>query len=134
MLNILTNAAKFTEAGQIKVSLSQKGDQVIWSVADTGPGIPADKQDTIFKPFRQLDRDKSKAQGTGLGLPISRQLVQKHGGTDQRRVAAALQWMYPESYLAFPFATEAFDEKGVQGGGARPSIHFGLDGGNPESR
>lgn len=74
------NAAKFTEAGEIKVSAWREGQEVCISIADTGPGIPKEEQEAIFRPFGQLRRDAGKPAGTGLGLPISLRLVEAHGG------------------------------------------------------
>jgi two-component system sensor histidine kinase ChiS len=80
--NLVGNAAKFTESGTITVAAVRKDDMVEISVADTGIGIPADKLDTIFKSFEQLDTSLSgQAGGTGLGLSISKYLVESHGGT-----------------------------------------------------
>lgn len=71
LINFLTNASKFTSEGEIILSYTVDNDrrQVIFSVTDTGPGIPADKVDIIFERFEKLD---SFAQGTGLGLHICR--------------------------------------------------------------
>ena len=75
---LLDNAAKFTHLGSITLSLAQEGDKLHFSVADTGPGIPADKRDFIFERFAKLD---SFAQGTGLGLSVARMIAERLGGT-----------------------------------------------------
>ena len=75
---LLSNAAKFTHLGTITLSLTQEADQLHFSVADTGPGIPADKRDFIFERFAKLD---SFAQGTGLGLSVARMIAERLGGT-----------------------------------------------------
>ncbi len=80
LLNLLSNAIKFTERGSITLSTKKKGDQFIFAVMDTGPGIPQEMQARIFEPFVQATDDIKHTQGTGLGLPISRSLVQAHGG------------------------------------------------------
>ena len=71
LINFLTNAAKFTQKGEIELSYSidNSKEQIIFSVTDTGPGIPADKTEIIFERFEKLD---SFVQGTGLGLHICR--------------------------------------------------------------
>lgn len=71
LINFLTNASKFTSEGEIILSYAIDNDQcqAIFSVTDTGPGIPADKAEIIFERFEKLD---SFAQGTGLGLHICR--------------------------------------------------------------
>ena len=80
LLNLLSNAIKFTEKGSITLSVKDKGDVSIFAIMDTGPGIPHEMQSRIFEPFIQSADGIKQAQGTGLGLPISRSLVQAHGG------------------------------------------------------
>jgi signal transduction histidine kinase len=80
LLNLLSNAIKFTDQGSITLSAKMKGGEFIFAVMDTGPGIPQDMQTRIFEPFVQATDDIKHTQGTGLGLPISRSLVQAHGG------------------------------------------------------
>ena len=80
VLNLLSNAAKFTPAGgRVDVSAHLDTGVVEISVADTGPGIPAEDQESIFQEFVQSATSKG-TQGTGLGLPLSRKLVELHGG------------------------------------------------------
>ncbi len=74
---IIDNALKFTEKGSVTIEAAQKGQMVEISVTDTGIGIPADKQDTIFDNFVKLDEFKG---GVGLGLSISRRLTNLLGG------------------------------------------------------
>ena len=80
LLNLLSNAIKFTEQGSITLSAKKKGDEFIFAVMDTGPGIPEEMQAQIFEPFTQVTDNVKHTQGTGLGLPISRSLAQAHGG------------------------------------------------------
>lgn len=80
LLNLLSNAIKFTEQGSITLSAKKRGDEFLFAVMDTGPGIPREMQARIFEPFVQATNDNKHAPGTGLGLPISRSLVQAHGG------------------------------------------------------
>ncbi len=83
LYNLLSNAIKFTPTGgAIGLSVAADGaDLVRLTVNDTGPGIPADEQETIFKKFSQLDGSKTREyEGTGLGLAITRDLVQILGG------------------------------------------------------
>lgn len=79
MVNLLSNAAKFTPEGSITISLQidNDNDQFIVAVSDTGCGIPADKAEKVFERFEKLDEFK---QGTGLGLSITRLIVEKLGG------------------------------------------------------
>ncbi len=80
--NLVGNAIKFTHQGTVRVSAERDGDWVAVSVSDTGVGIPADKLEHIFESFQQADASSAREfGGTGLGLTITRQLVELHGGT-----------------------------------------------------
>jgi signal transduction histidine kinase len=80
VFNLLSNAVKFTPAdGRVDVSARLEDGQVEVAVADTGPGITAADLETIFEEFEQTSEGK-EAEGTGLGLPLSRKLVELHGG------------------------------------------------------
>jgi signal transduction histidine kinase len=84
LLNLLSNAAKFTErGGVIKLVVSREpGHGVKLAVSDTGIGIPADDLERVLQPFEQVgNATTSNAGGTGLGLPLSRELAVLHGGT-----------------------------------------------------
>ncbi|HVN16702.1 MAG TPA: PAS domain S-box protein [Anaerolineales bacterium] len=83
MINLINNAIKFTEKGKIAIhAIHHEPGKVLITVKDTGIGIPADKLDAIFLEFTQVDTSTTrKAGGTGLGLPISRRLVEMHGGS-----------------------------------------------------
>nr|WP_262914562.1 hybrid sensor histidine kinase/response regulator [Pontibacter vulgaris] len=87
LLNLISNAAKFTENGQIKLLVnvnSDKDAEVIleFTVEDTGIGIPEDKLQAIFESFNQASNDTSrKYGGTGLGLTISKSLIEMQGGS-----------------------------------------------------
>lgn len=78
--NLVANAVKYTEQGEIKLKAWQDGDTVFVQVADTGIGIPEAEQKLIFVPFVQLNKRKV---GVGLGLDIALQLVRLHGGDIQ---------------------------------------------------
>lgn len=83
LMNLIGNALKFTPVhGEITVSIEDiENEWMKLSIADTGPGIPAEEADKIFDKFYQLEQSgKQKAKGTGLGLAISRALVEMHGG------------------------------------------------------
>lgn len=81
--NLLSNACKFTEAGQVKLSIRSAADErIAFAVSDTGIGISAEQQQRVFEAFHQADGTISrKFGGTGLGLSISRQLAQLLGGS-----------------------------------------------------
>lgn len=81
LLNLLSNAARYTQRGGITVRLIQEERHAIVSVADTGPGIPAEDIARIFEPFYQSAGAAGRAQeGNGLGLSISKQFVELHDG------------------------------------------------------
>ena len=83
MLNLLSNAVKFcdTQAGRITIALAEQPGALRVDVVDNGAGVQREDQDLIFQKFRQVgDALTEKPQGTGLGLPISRQIVQHFGG------------------------------------------------------
>lgn len=79
--NLIGNAIKFTQEGTITVSAVIEDKMLAITVADNGIGIPADKLETIFQSFEQVDPSTTRAYGgTGLGLSITKQLVELHGG------------------------------------------------------
>jgi signal transduction histidine kinase len=81
LLNLVGNAIKFTDAGEIRVTAKAVNGHFYISVTDTGPGIPTDHQKRIFEQFHQVDSSNTKAKGgTGLGLAIAKQIVEMHGG------------------------------------------------------
>lgn len=80
--NFVSNALKFTEQGEVRVSAKQTGPVVTFSVSDTGIGIPLEEQERIFEDFVQIESHLQKqAKGTGLGLPLSRKLGELLGGS-----------------------------------------------------
>lgn len=81
LLNLLSNAAKFTEEGSITFKAYREGREVAFDVLDTGPGIDPCDHELIFAPFRQTTRGVEHANGTGLGLPITKRLIEAHGGS-----------------------------------------------------
>lgn len=81
VLNLLSNAGRFTEQGGVQVRAWQDAHHVVISVADTGPGIAEKDQAKLFQPFQQLDGTiRRRYAGTGLGLSISKSFVELHGG------------------------------------------------------
>jgi len=81
ILNLVSNAARFTEKGGIEVQVSCQDQHVVVSVADTGPGISPEDTERIFEPFYQgSDRLWHDKGGSGLGLSISKRFVELHGG------------------------------------------------------
>lgn len=84
MVNLLSNAAKFTEAGSIRIrALSVPEEMIEVRVTDSGPGIPDEEQEKIFDKFYQIKQNgkfEKKTKGTGLGLSICKQIIEHYGG------------------------------------------------------
>lgn len=82
VINLLTNALKFTpEGGKVRIDVSRGPATAHIAVRDTGIGIPSRHQDTIFKPFHQVDSTLNRSRGgSGLGLALTKRLVSMHGG------------------------------------------------------
>lgn len=80
LVNLLHNAAKFTPSGDITLAynIMKEGQRICFTITDTGPGIPLEKQEAVFSRFAKLD---SYSQGTGLGLSICRGIADKLGGS-----------------------------------------------------
>ncbi|MFN6562701.1 MAG: PAS domain S-box protein [Nostoc sp. ChiSLP01] len=81
LINLISNAIKFTESGSITCRIKQQNNAICISVIDTGVGIAPEDQPKVFEKFRQVgDTLTDKPKGTGLGLPICKQIVEHHGG------------------------------------------------------
>ena len=81
LLNLVGNAIKFTDRGEVRISANALNSHFAVRVSDTGPGIPIGEQKRIFEQFHQVDSSSTKAKGgTGLGLAIAKQIVEMHGG------------------------------------------------------
>lgn len=81
MLNLFSNAGRFTEQGGVQVKVMVEREDVVVSVSDTGPGISKENQQKLFEPFQQADGSiRRKYGGSGLGLSISKGLVELHNG------------------------------------------------------
>ncbi|HEU4882364.1 MAG TPA: ATP-binding protein, partial [Longimicrobium sp.] len=82
LLNLLGNAIKFTDQGEIAFTTRAEGGEVLFSLRDTGIGIQAENLERIFEPFWQVEQGSTRlAPGTGLGLSVSRRLAHLLGGT-----------------------------------------------------
>jgi signal transduction histidine kinase len=81
LLNLMNNATKFTpNGGNIIVKVRRHETSLVVEVKDDGIGIPKDQQDRLFKPYSRLNADRQKHPGLGLGLALSKQVVELHGG------------------------------------------------------
>jgi signal transduction histidine kinase len=81
LTNLVGNAIKFTNQGQVIVVVGKQGSYATISVSDTGPGISPAERAMIFEEYKQAGEERAKRRGTGLGLAIARRLVLMHGGT-----------------------------------------------------
>ena len=81
LLNLVGNAIKFTDTGEVRITATAMNGHFTVAVTDTGPGIPAEELKQVFEQFHQIDNSNTKAKGgTGLGLAIAKQIVEMHGG------------------------------------------------------
>jgi signal transduction histidine kinase len=81
LLNLVGNAIKFTEVGEVRVEVRVADGAFLVSVSDTGPGIAAADQEKIFEEFQQADSSSTRKKGgTGLGLSIAKRIIEMHGG------------------------------------------------------
>ena len=81
LLNLVGNAIKFTDRGEVRITAGITDACFALDVSDTGPGIPPAERDKIFEEFHQVDNTSTRAKGgTGLGLAIAKQIVEMHGG------------------------------------------------------
>ena len=81
LLNLVGNAIKFTDSGEVAIEVAARDDSLTFSVRDTGPGIAESDQVKIFEEFRQVDGSITKTKmGSGLGLAIAKRIVELHGG------------------------------------------------------
>ncbi|OGN98938.1 MAG: hypothetical protein A2Y89_05430 [Chloroflexi bacterium RBG_13_51_18] len=81
LLNLMNNAVKFTpEGGKITVRMRQQEEGILVQIQDDGIGIAKDQQNMLFKPYSRLNADRQRHPGLGLGLALSKQVVELHGG------------------------------------------------------
>ena len=81
ILNLISNAVKYTEEGRVTLEINASGDQIIFSVKDTGIGIRKEDMDTLFDMFTRVDMKRHRnIEGSGLGLTIAKELCEQMGG------------------------------------------------------
>jgi PAS domain S-box-containing protein len=116
LTNLISNAIKFSPRGEeVRVTAHGLADMALFSVVDSGRGVPEEMRETIFERFGQVDASDSREKGgTGLGLPIARSIVEQHGGriwVDSRPGRGSTFW------FTLPRSSEAVD--GADGGDGR---------------
>jgi signal transduction histidine kinase/CheY-like chemotaxis protein len=126
--NFISNALKFTERGEIRVSAIVRDDEtVVFSVADTGIGIAPSDQDRIFQEWTQVDgRLQKTIKGSGLGLPLSRKFAQLLGGDvhveSTMGIGSTFSAVIPVHFAGEPEATVPFETKFPSGPGTLPVL------------
>jgi signal transduction histidine kinase len=114
--NYISNALKFTQKGSVTVSAELAGDQIVFSVTDTGIGIHPSQHDLLFTPFTQVDNPHQKrVKGTGLGLSLTRALCELLGGKATVESELGVGSTF-RAYIARNYA-KSRDSEGSQAGG-----------------
>lgn len=104
LLNLVSNAVKFTEKGRVTIQARQENQHILFAVKDTGPGIAPEQQELIFEAFQQGSEGLKHGGGTGLGLPISRRLAEAHNGKLWLESTPGLGSSF---YVSLPIRSEA---------------------------
>ncbi len=109
-INLLTNAAKYTKPpGFIEITAKREGNMAVVHICDTGMGIPRNMLRRIFEPFFQLNQGQKEGEGIGMGLALTRQLVEMHGGTIEARSAGVNSGS--EFVVKLPLAAAPIEQK-----------------------
>src|SRR5262249_24495290 len=118
VLNLLSNAFKFTLEGEIAVALRQVGPEIKLSVRDTGAGIPAEELPRLFERFHQVQGVRGRAlEGTGIGLALVAELVKLHGGSIR---AESMLGRGSTFIVSLPLGSAATAPEPGRGGGPPP--------------
>src|SRR5450830_121815 len=126
LINLLGNAIKFTETGEVSLTVTLSDDtsqsRLDFSIRDTGIGIPAERQDSLFKPFTQFDGSTNQRfTGSGLGLSICKNLIEAQGG-----VLSFSSLLGFGSTFSFSLANELFSDSEIAVAVDRPAVVFDL--------
>ncbi len=118
VLNLLSNAFKFTFQGEIVVKLHESGDQVVLTVADTGTGIPAGELPHVFERFHTVEGAKGRSiEGTGIGLSLVQELARVHGGSVH---VSSVEGQGSTFAVSIPTGSAHLPAEQIVEGGARP--------------
>jgi two-component system sensor histidine kinase/response regulator len=129
LLNILSNAVKYNSDGErIVVTLEQRTANLRVTVADNGPGIPADKRNRLFGAFDRLGAENTATQGTGLGLALSKRLTEAMGG----RIGENQPEKGASFWIEFPIV-ESPRERLASTGRTAAIVPFGINGAHPKT-
>jgi two-component system sensor histidine kinase/response regulator len=129
LLNILSNAVKYNADGErIAVTLEQRSANLRVTVADNGPGIPADKRNRLFGAFDRLGAENTTTQGTGLGLALSKRLTEAMGG----RIGESQPEKGASFWIEFTIV-ESPRERLASTGRTSSIVPFGITGAHPKT-
>jgi signal transduction histidine kinase len=121
LVNLVTNAIKFTKKGEVKLRLERVGDDILYHVSDSGIGIAPEHQEKIFDAFWRVETRATRAtDGTGLGLSVSRRLALFLGGdlTVRSELNRGSTFV-----LRLPAAADLIPQRSKEPAGARPLAH-----------
>tara|TARA_R110002049_G_scaffold29972_2_gene101980 strand:- start:67514 stop:69589 length:2076 start_codon:yes stop_codon:yes gene_type:complete len=111
LINLISNAAKFSDAGEVRLVVTNTGDTMEFRVSDSGIGIPEAELERVFEPFHQVDSSAARRfGGTGLGLAISRDIALAHGGS---LTATSVEGEGSTFLLTLPLQEQASIETGL---------------------
>ncbi|MGD9529648.1 MAG: ATP-binding protein, partial [Pseudonocardia sp.] len=120
VLNLLSNALKFTFEGGIAVTMREEGRAAVLTVSDTGTGIPTDELPHLFERFHRVPRVRSRSgEGSGIGLAMVRELVALHGGTVS---ATSTEGAGTTFTVTVPMGTDHLPADQITGSGERPDV------------
>jgi signal transduction histidine kinase/ActR/RegA family two-component response regulator len=123
VLNLVSNAVKFTpDGGRVSVTARRHRTDLVVAVADSGPGIPEEDRERIFDSFQQGGRGAPKAEGTGLGLTLSRRIVQLFGGRLWLESEEGRGSTFTFTLPVYPGAGPEGPAPGGEPGASRPTI------------
>ncbi|GIF21788.1 PAS domain S-box-containing protein [Actinoplanes tereljensis] len=120
ILNLLSNALKFTFAGGVRIAVHPAGDRAVVTVADTGIGVAADEMPRLFERFHRIENARSRSnEGSGIGLALVKELVELHGGTIEATSAIGTGTTFT---IRLPFGAEHLPADAVATAGSAVTV------------